>query len=211
MNINGIEGPPGRRETRKQDRRQAIVDAARRSFLDDGYAATSMSGLLKTLGGSKATLWRYFRSKEELFTAVIEDVTVERRREMEEALATSPDVETTLALFCRSFMEKTSHPDAIGAWRMIVGESGRFPELGRIFYETAAGRVEKALTDYLAAQKEAGVLQGEEPRNMAQSLLGLCATRHNQQVWGVTPPGDTASDARRFAGYFMRLFAARRD
>ena len=46
----------GKREARKQDRRDAIVAAARRSFLEEGYAATSMSGLLKTLGGLSPAL-----------------------------------------------------------------------------------------------------------------------------------------------------------
>jgi TetR/AcrR family transcriptional repressor of mexJK operon len=85
MITGGIEREVGRREARKLDRRKAIVDAARRAFLDDGYAATSMSGLLKTLGGSKATLWSYFRSKEELFAAVVADVTAEFRKELEDA------------------------------------------------------------------------------------------------------------------------------
>lgn len=201
--------PSNRRQARKQDRRQAIVDAARRSFLEDGYAATSMSGLLTTLGGSKATLWSYFRSKEELFAAVIEDISSAFREELERGLLTPADLEKTLVAFCRGFMAKTGHPDAVGAWRLIVGESGRFPELGRIFYEKAAQRVEHALAGYLAAQTAAGRLREEDPEKMAQFLLGLCTTQHNRRLWGVvSPEGETLdADAARFTSYFLRLFA----
>lgn len=209
MSIEPNTAPLGKREARKQDRRQAIVAAARRSFLEEGYAATSMSGLLSELGGSKATLWSYFRSKEELFAAVIEDVTADFREELERGLLASADLETTLCSFCLGFMRKTSHPDAVAAWRLITGESGRFPELGRIFYERAAMRVEQALAGYLKGQIDAGLLRDEGPVAMAQVLLGLCATQHNRRLWGISPDvSDTAErDARRFTGYFLRLFA----
>ena len=44
-------------------RRQAILDIARESFVTDGFAATSMSAIAVRLGGSKGTLYNYFRSK----------------------------------------------------------------------------------------------------------------------------------------------------
>lgn len=202
-----------RREERRQDRRQAIIDAARRSFLDQGYAATSMSGLLTTLGGSKATLWSYFRSKEELFAAVVEDLTFAFRRELESALVTPGDIETALVTFCKGFMAKTASPDTVGAWRLIVGESGRFPELGQIFYEKAARHLEGALARYIAAQIATGVLRAEDPEKMAQFLLGLCATQHNRRLWGIASPSadGISCDAARFTGYFMQVFGAASD
>lgn len=168
-----------------------------------------MSGLLTTLGGSKATLWSYFRSKEELFAAVIDDVTSSFRHELETELLASADVEATLATFCRSFMIKTADPDAVAAWRLIVGESGRFPELGRIFFEKAALRVQSALAEYLTAQIVAGRLQDEGPHKMAEVLIGLCTTQQNQRLWGISPLdiAEISRDAARFAAYFIRLFS----
>lgn len=209
MNQTTTKAAPGKREARKMDRRQAIVAVARRSFLDDGYAATSMSSLSTTLGGSKATLWSYFRSKEELFAAVVEDVTSAIRVELEGVLLTSGDVEETLTTFCHGFLSKTAHPDAVSAWRLIAGESGRFPELGRIFYETVAHRVEVALAAYIASLITVGRLRDEGAMHMAQMLLGLCATHHNKRLWGITSDasGELAADAARFAKYFLKLFA----
>ncbi len=209
MTTQIIERPTGRREARKQDRREAIVAAARRSFLDDGYAATSMSGLLKTLGGSKATLWGYFRSKEELFAAVIEHVTLTFREQIEGELLAAGALEPTLIAFCRSFMEKMASPDSVATWRLVVAESGRFPEVGRIFYERAAGHVERAIATYLAAQVAAGHLRDEDPDMMAQLLISMCATEQNKLLWGVVPAdaGEIEANAARFTAYFLRLFA----
>src|SRR3546814_3412867 len=69
---------------RKTQRRASILEVARRSFFEKGYAATTMSGIAATLGGSKSTLWRYFSSKEELFAAVLDDATAEFKRELGE-------------------------------------------------------------------------------------------------------------------------------
>lgn len=209
MNTERIEPVIGRREARKQDRREAIVAAARRSFLDNGYAATSMSGLLKTLGGSKATLWGYFRSKEELFAAVIEDVTLVLRLQLESELLAAAELKPTLITFCRSFMNKMANPDAVATWRLVVAESGRFPEVGRIFYEQAARHVERALADYLAQQIQAGRIGGEDPARMAQLLISMCAAEQNKFLWGVAlvDAGDQAADAERYADYFLRLFS----
>lgn len=207
--IASEEATIGKREARKQDRRDAIVAAARRSFLDDGYAATSMSGLLKTLGGSKATLWSYFRSKEDLFGAVIADVTAAFREQVRSELLTPGEMEATLVNFCRSFMNKTAHADGVAAWRLVVAESGRFPEVGRIFYEQAAGHVERALSDYIAQQIAAGRLRDEGALNMARVLIGMTAAQQNRRLWGVATAGAEEIDtlAHRFVGYFLRLFA----
>ncbi len=204
-----VPRPPGRREARKQDRRDAIVAAARRSFLEDGYAATSMSGLLKTLGGSKATLWSYFRSKEELFGAVIADVTAAFRRQVQDELLAPGEIEVTLVNFCRSFMNKTAHPDAVAAWRLVVAESGRFPEVGRIFYQQAAGHIEGALAAYIGELIDAGRLRDEGATDMARVLIGMTAAQQNRRLWGVATAGAEEIDllARRFVGYFLRLFA----
>ena len=62
----------GKRELNKARKRAEIVDIATRSFFEHGYAATSMSAIAETLGGSKTTLWSHFSSKADLFTAVVD-------------------------------------------------------------------------------------------------------------------------------------------
>ncbi len=58
----------------RDERRQAMVAIASDVFMEEGYAATSMSAIAARLGGSKGTLYNYFRSKAALFTAVVEEL-----------------------------------------------------------------------------------------------------------------------------------------
>src|SRR5579871_4719106 len=62
-------------ESQRSDaRRRAILEVGREVFLAQGYAAASMSEIAAKLGGSKGTLYNYFRSKEELFGALMTEV-----------------------------------------------------------------------------------------------------------------------------------------
>ena len=53
-------------------RRGAILDAAEKVFLEEGFAAASMSAIAARVGGSKGTLYNYFKSKEALFEAYVQ-------------------------------------------------------------------------------------------------------------------------------------------
>lgn len=209
MTASDPEATLTKREIRKQDRRQSIIDAARQSFLEEGYAATSMSGLLKTIGGSKATLWGYFRSKEELFAAVIEDVTMAYRAEIESELTPAGDLEPTLRSFCQRFMQTTSSPEALATWRLVVAESGRFPEVGQIFYDRAVQHIRRALRKFLEHHIAEGNLRPADPQNMADMLASLCAGQQTHILWGISPPdGDEFQHrASEYVTYFLRCFA----
>ena len=196
--------PVTRRESRKQDRRQAIVDAARTSFLEHGYAGTSMSGLLKTLGGSKGTLWAHFRSKEDLFAAVIEDLSVLFRSQIDDVLASEGDLEASLFAFCHTFLEKITSPEGEATWRLVVAESSRFPEVGQIFHDRAAIRVQGRLHAFLAKQIEEGRLIDEDPAPMVEMLMSLCVGQHMRIIWGLGRL--TQSELEERARYFTRIF-----
>jgi AcrR family transcriptional regulator len=200
--------PPSRREARKHDRRQAILEAARASFLEKGYDGTSMSGLLATLGGSKATLWSYFRSKEELFAAMLEHATAEHRASLLACIEPTGDLVESLALFCRRFLEKLSSPDSLALWRLVAAESGRNPEIGRIFYERAPRRIEEGLTAFIAKHIEMGELRDEDPLRAARVLMSLCAGRQHRMLWGIASadPDAIEADAEVVVDTFLRAF-----
>jgi len=206
--IDVAEKPLSRRELNKQNRRDLIIQAARVSFLEQGYDGTSMSGLLTTLGGSKQTLWSYFRSKEELFAAVVEDITSSFRVELVNVLALSGDLENGLLNFGISFLRKIESPEALATWRLVVGESGRFPEVGRIFYERAVSMTENTLAGFLS-RFVINSARNETSLQMAQTFLGLFSSRQNRLLWGVeqNSPDIIEREATSVTSLFLGLYA----
>lgn len=62
----------GRREQNKATNRQAILDAAREVFAARGYGATTVRDIIRGTGLASGTFYNYFRSKEEVFEALMD-------------------------------------------------------------------------------------------------------------------------------------------
>jgi len=203
---------PSRREARRQSRREAILDVAAQSFLEHGYAGTTMSAIAATLGGSKGTLWSYFASKEVLFAAVIDRVTEAFRAQLSLILNPRDGIEPALRRFCIEFLRKVTSPEAIALHRLVVGETNRFPEIGRIFYERAPRLTQELLAGFLGEAMEAGLLRPDDPLMAARQLNALCmASGHQRMLMGIVetlPPASVETEVDRAMTTFMRAYAA---
>lgn len=203
---------PDRREARRSERRQAILAIARRSFFELGYSATSMSAISAELGGSKATLWSHFPSKEELFAAVLDQETTAYRQTLTDLLQPTEDLAGTILAFCRSFIAKLVSPEAIRLHRLICAEAERFPEIGTIFHERAPCATQRLIANFLASQIASGTLRPVDPLRAARALASLCmGGAHQRMLWGQPPASDEELEAEAIfaAESFMAAFARR--
>lgn len=203
---------PGKREARKIDRREAIVEVAKRQFLDNGYAATSMSAIAAELGGSKATLWSYFSNKEYLFAAVLDGATAAYRQQFADLLRPSKDMPSAILEFTRSFMTKLTLPEPVRLHRLIVAESGRNPELGQLFFERARAPTLALLRDFMADGMASGQLRQADPQIAADALTSLClGGMHRRILWGapIPAPETIETEARTVTDIFMAAFGPR--
>lgn len=145
---------PGKRERNRLERRAAIVAVARALFLEQGYAATTMSAVAEAMGGSKATLWAHFSSKEALFAEVADVMVGGFAARLDELLGGQRFSIAGLRDFCLRFVEKMQEPESTTLFRMIMAEGGRFPELGEMFYargpQLVIGRLARYFEDAFA-------------------------------------------------------------
>lgn len=174
-----------RREVRRRDRRDAIIAVAKRSFLETGYAATTMSSIAAELGGSKGTLWSYFPSKEELFAAVLRDATKVYHASLAQLLDTGGELESTLLRFSHDLLRKVTSPDAIALHRLVAAEASRFPEMGAIFHELAPLYTRNLLARFLEGAMDKGQLRRADAMLAARTLVVLTLSGcHQQMIWG---------------------------
>jgi TetR/AcrR family transcriptional regulator, mexJK operon transcriptional repressor len=135
----------GRRSVRK---RRAILDAATTAFLRHGYLGTSMDEIAALAGVSKQTVYKHFADKERLFseivTATVDEIADPNFDEVLN-LRDSGDVEHDLRDFARRQLRAVMEPRLLQLRRLVIGEAGRFPQLGRLFYERGPGRTIDAL------------------------------------------------------------------
>jgi AcrR family transcriptional regulator len=177
-----------RPESLKSDlRRRAILDVARAIFLQEGYAAASMSNIAARLGGSKGTLYNYFRSKEELFAAFMTDMCAGVAQALFDNLPDfDGELRPALIKAGEAFVGLILSDPLAAIQRLVIGEAGRFPELGRIFYENGPKRGETRLGDYFQGAIDAGLLRPGDPLAMGKRFKQLViADLQDLRLWGV--------------------------
>jgi TetR/AcrR family transcriptional regulator, mexJK operon transcriptional repressor len=200
-----------RREERRDERRDAILDVASEFFLSCGYAGTSMSAIAARLGGSKGTLYNYFRSKEELFGAMMARKCEALQDVLFDVSSAGDAPRQRLTHYGLSFLELLMSPSALAIHRLVVAESERFPELGRAFNESGPQLVVERIGAYLAELMDQGLLRKADPVIAAQHFKDLAISGvYQQRLWGVV--GDLTADEmdaqiERGVDTFLRAYA----
>ncbi|AIT81158.1 TetR/AcrR family transcriptional regulator [Novosphingobium pentaromativorans] len=162
----------GKRELNKARKRAEIVAIATHSFLENGYAATSMSAIADELGGSKTTLWSHFSSKEELFIAVVDDRVDCFGKDMEAALEDNRFSASNLRKICIAVLQKLIEENSRRLFALVLAEGSRFPEIVEAFYTRGPSRLRSDMRDYFAShfdQRDAEELS----RVVRAALLGF--------------------------------------
>jgi AcrR family transcriptional regulator len=158
---------------KSETRRQAILEAAAQVFQETGFERTTMAAICERLGYSKATLYNYFASKEELFSAVVFDATEAEFQATLEALdATLQDITEALEKFGRGLLTLLYSPQVQAVRRLVVAEAGR-SELGKQCYELGPVRNEAAAAAFLQHAMDTGQLRQADARIAALHLRGL--------------------------------------
>src|SRR5271156_5696122 len=106
-------------------RREAILGVASEVFSAEGYAAASMSHIATRLGGSKGTLYNYFRSKEELFRAHIQERCTCHALAIVGAPLSGPNPLEVLVGLAERVLSYILSDEAIAFYSVVVSEAQR--------------------------------------------------------------------------------------
>lgn len=174
-----------------------ILEAAGTLFLETGYGAVSMDAVARTANVSKATLYAYFRSKEELFAAMINCECRRHLGDLECEGFARMDIADALRHLGRLFIRLLFSPRALAVYRVAVGESHRFPELAKAFYNAGPSRWVDGMTALMAEADRSGKLRLSNPKLAAEQFLGMVRShRHMRIVTGLEPvPSEEEMDA----------------
>jgi AcrR family transcriptional regulator len=130
------------------DKRDQILQGALVVFLEHGYAGASIDMIIKEAGVSKQTVYAYFTSKEELFTALIEKMVGKFSAGMMQPQLFQLETPQLLRAVATMMLEKLSSWEYIAFLRLLIGESARFPELTQKYITTAVLPGQQLLTFY---------------------------------------------------------------
>jgi AcrR family transcriptional regulator len=192
-------------------RREAILDVARDVFLAEGFAAASMSTIATRLGGSKGTLYNYFRSKDELFAAYVTRHCMWQSEAMFAELTEDDNVERALTELGIGYLTLVLSDFSLANFRLIIAEAQRWPEIGRIFYESGPMNGAQRLSAFLERAKAKGLLKIDDPMHAAHQFIGLCQNRLLKQrqcnyMTEAPAPAEVATEVAAAVATFLAAF-----
>jgi AcrR family transcriptional regulator len=199
-------------EPRSVRKRRAIVEAATTVFLRKGYLGTSMDEIAALAGVSKQTVYKHFADKERLFSEIVRS-TVDEVAEgvFGEVirLEDTGDVEADLRDLARRQLTAVMQSRLLRLRRLVIGESGRFPELGRTFYERGPARTVATLGTAFERLAQRGVLELDDPLLAAAHFnwLIMSAPLNEAMLLGRDEPPARA-ELHRYADGGVRVFLA---
>lgn len=153
-------------------KRQAILDVAAEAFRELGFGV-SMSEITARVGGSKATIYNYFSSKEELFCEVMFQGSEAEFEAVHRSIdLTKDDMHESLCYFGERFLTFLYSPDIMAHRHLAISESGR-TELGRLMYERGVMRSQNLIAEFLREAMKLGKLRQADPVVATRHLCGL--------------------------------------
>lgn len=143
---------------RADDRPQELLDSALEVFVERGYAAASMDEIARRAGVSKGTLYLYYPGKADLLKAVVRQSLLGNLIEAQEMARSHTGTHAELlAFFLSEFTRRISRTKVSGIPKLILAESGNFPEIAQFYFDEVIQRARRLITDIL----KRGVACGE--------------------------------------------------
>ena len=152
-------------------KREAILRAATRLFLESGYDRTSLARIAEAAGVSKATLFKQFPTKAALFAAIVSASWSTDGDE--QGLPPTGDLQAGLTAIGRRYVALLARPGMADLFRIVIAELPRFPELGETQFNLGKMPYFSSVRAYLEAEREAGTVQLDDAELAATQFLGM--------------------------------------
>jgi TetR/AcrR family transcriptional regulator, mexJK operon transcriptional repressor len=184
-----------------------ILDAARKVFMELGYGAASMDAIAREATVSKATLYTHFDGKDALFEALIVMECKHLSGQIGLRALDEQHIRVALRSLAQDFNNLLCQDESLAMYRIVVAEAPRFPELGRIFYDSGPKIMIDRIAELLARAAERGLLNVRDARIAAVQFISL--VRGDSQLKRVLGLKPTAKHvAANYVDSAIELFLA---
>jgi len=189
----------------KQDRRQQIIEAAMELFARKGFRGTTTRDLASHAQVNEAIIFRYFKTKEELYSAIIEHKAGEHRNahiEELELLANTNDDEKFFEAVGSTFLKR--HEADATFLRLLLFSALEGHQLSEMFVSSMGAR--HPIANYIQRRIDQGAFRPVNAQLAARGLFGMFASFVLwQEIFGFKQkhPHDRDEVVRTFVSIFL--------
>lgn len=161
------------REELHQQRRDKILQAARRVFLEKGFARAPVDDIARAARVSTGTVYIYFETKDRLFEAITDLALAPFEGMFDEIGQMTDGPEAVLTRFAEVYFQFLSEPEVQSTYRIMTMEAPRRPDMGVRMHQTSHRMIGAVLRRQLTRLHEAGDLDIPEPSVPARLFQGM--------------------------------------
>lgn len=202
-----LSGPGRPKDLAKRD---AILEAAKRLFMGDGYTGVSMDQIAAEAGVSKLTVYSHFGDKEALFAAAVRAKCEEMLPDDLFAQELKGPLRTQLKAIASGFFALISSDEAISMHRMMITPGNADDPLRKLFWEAGPQRIHQPFGAFLQSRVQAGELDIADVQRASEQFFSLIKGElHGRMMCGlcVRPArGDLNAHLDASVDMFLRAY-----
>jgi AcrR family transcriptional regulator len=185
------------------ERREAIIEAALSLFAEKGFRGVTTRELASAVGVSEPVLYQHFKTKSDLFRALVETQCVlqETALELKPFIDAGDDTGFFRALG-RGILDW--YLDDPRFAKLLLHSSLDRHELSDLFYETHVSRFYQIIEEYLAARMAQGVFRAGDPPMLARAFVGMFV--HFGMIHAVYKPDRELGDRAALVNQLTQVF-----
>ena len=184
------KGAAPRWRRRAEARPEEILEAALAEFTARGFEAARMEDIARTAGLSKAAIYLYFPSKMALLEALIEAKVGPLARQVQ-SLAAAGQANPLMALrmLATAAAHRLADPKLFAVPRLVIGISGRFPEIADYYRTHVVEKARGALEHLIEAAMAQGAMRRVDKNAVVRAFIGPLFF---EAMWTHVLAGETA-------------------
>lgn len=193
--------------TAGRKRRDAMIEAAYKLFIEKGYASVSVDDIIRVSGGSKSSIYKYFGDKEGILRAVVGSLADDMLRRIDVEFPPGGTLREALNRIGMVLIDLALSENAINQYRHAVTHAKRFPDVARIWYESGPSRTFDGLARFLEKEAAAGRLRIANPERAALFFAGMVIFKENFRL-SVCLPKAKRSELKEMVSEAVEVFLA---
>jgi len=192
---------PTKHEIKTQETRERLLRAAEQIIVRDGYENAELGEIAKLAGRTKGAIYAQFKSKEDVFLALVQEHALRRRAIMQKMLAASTSIAGNLAAFRKYFLEFAAND----IWGFLLLEF----KIYTVRHPESLARLHKVYEGILPANENAAyiALLGPPPKGKGSFHRALAV--HSAFAMLTALQLESKFDPRMLTGEAMKQVAAK--
>ncbi|MEM9629780.1 MAG: TetR/AcrR family transcriptional regulator C-terminal domain-containing protein [Pseudomonadota bacterium] len=191
-----------------EERRQQIIDVAKRLFSERGYAKTSLEAILSQTGGSRRDIYDFFKDKQGLFDAVMHDLisTIVTESLVPGEIDFTDNIQSELERMGETFLKNMLSPIVVTTMRQFIAVATERQDLGKAAYKAGPAVLYEKFKTYLDQRVRRGDLDLQDTDTAARMFIEMLKGDYQTRALMTGDSGMTPDLRKKHVREVVRIF-----